>query len=199
MTIHYDKPIDRTLINILAPQKTDKGLNYSTLSYDNDSLLIQVKGVIEGKNTVKIKYNGEYVVDLIKNIQEEVSNKIFDNSEDFFNGKKFSLDKISSSLTNFTSISKNGELLIHYKGEPKTCIDYFGNPLSLENIKDTVCYFIFDIEKITYLKSVIIFDIELKGIKQCKIKEKKKVSFLEESLNEEDNFNPKSSDDLNFF
>lgn len=196
MILNYKKKLNQDLLSVEKPVKDDK-LHYSTVSYSGEPLSIQVRGVLEGKAKIKITNNTDKFLELLGDISGSISSIVHKNSEEFFNGKKFSLDKIKNSLFNIYKVEESGEIVVNSKGEDYVCMDYFENEIPFEEAKGTVCDVVLKISGLTYIRNSLVITSKISHVKQCKLKKDKKVVFLDQDSTikkKEEN-----TDDLDFF
>lgn len=196
MILNYKKPFDADLLTVEPPCKNDK-LHVSNILYAEEALSLQLRGLLVEKNKLKISQNdARKVLEFFQTIEKSISTFIYNQSENFFNGKKFSLEKIQTSIHKFYEISKNGEVYVKFRGDNYSCIDHYGKDISFDEVKETTCDIVVELKGITYIKSVSNIDVIIKGVKQGK---KKTVAF--DFLDTEPIVEKKEikTDDLDFF
>jgi len=210
MILTYKKNFDENVLNVLTPVKNDK-LHISSINYLEEPLIVQLKGNLQEKNSIKLLNDGKKNIEFLDKIQNSIVDIIHKNTQKFFNGKEFSIEKIQNAMSKLYVINKSGEYFLKFKETDNTSyFDCFNEPIELENLLGSNCDVALQLD-ITYIKSVINIDLTCKGIKECKKKETK-VIFLEPEPKEikktqdappqiwlEVEKTPEKTDDLDFF
>jgi hypothetical protein len=201
----YRSSLDLNSVKVDVPCKSKK-LYISNISYDNEKLSLQVKGVLEQDYVLKISNHTGAIVKLLESFEGGVADYIHKNTKDFFNGKTFSKEKISNSIDRSWELDSEENLNINcYEGEGNEykSFDFLNN--EIEDVKGCDVQVVLDIDSIVFIKQMFKIHYKIRHAKQMKPKTKTDGKFIETIPGKEvstelaEPIEPENSDHLDFF
>lgn len=166
-----DNPYKKLCKEATLEFKKDTFTHFIDMYYKNNPLVIQLpKTKIKNidNNKILIEINDEIITYLIKPLEEYIINSVHEHSEKWFNGKKFTMNKIMNSLVSpLTKDSTNSLKLTltkntMYFNRYKTMIHHDDIKLSNDDI-DIIC--LIKIANIQFLQNKFSYNMVLEQAK----------------------------------
>ena len=192
MVNSYKKSIDEEKIQVNPPVKNEHKQWVCNVSYDSSPFLIQSPRIRIIKETgtliFKVDSKKEFL-DYLSSVEDSISKNIYDNSERFFSGKKFSLEKITNSMSPSWDIDDVGFVYLQpsNKEEDLTsikCADMFNNEISYEKLQENVSV-ILHVESVLFTKKMFKVMYKIHRLKMTKFVESRSENPFEEDKIEE--------------
>jgi hypothetical protein len=166
-----DTPYKKICKEATLEFKKDTFTHFIDMYYKNNPLVIQLpKTKIKNldSNKILIEINEEMVTYLIKPLEEYIINTVHENSEKWFSGKKFTMNKIMNSLVSPLTKDTSNSLKLTltkntmYFNRYKTMIQYDDIKLSNDDI-DIIC--LVKIANIQFLQNKFSYNLVLEQAK----------------------------------
>jgi len=155
---------DPSNVQVKAPVKSKKRI-ISQITYLDNELGIQVKGELVSPFTVKVTSQIESTLKLIETIESGIVKDIHEHSEEFFNGKSFTREKIANSIVSPWENSNEG-LVIHCQDSDYTCSDYFNGDIPSTSLGGQGVNFVLILDSVEYKKSLFKVHCKIFYIRQ---------------------------------
>lgn len=170
----YRQPLDYDLFKVL-PSKKVENVNQCDITYNNVNLSIRTPRVKLQDNSIIFKtHNKQCFMDFITNLELNVVNYLYANSTDIFNGKKFSFEKIKTSITPSLIVSEDGSIasLEITELDNIKCFNPFGDEISRDEIGKYVSAKL-DITSIVFKKDLFKIIYQVSMVKMSKVEKNK--------------------------
>lgn len=156
-----NKPYKKIKTILVGDNRVTKSIYYIDIFYRNSPLYIQIpscklESVNEDDNLIYLLIDRKFYNDFIKVLENYIINNVYKNSETWFLGKVFTMNKIIKCFVSFVELLE-GDLLriyINYNRNLKI-YDTFKNEMSLDKIKE---YNIRDVVCILYIENLQFID-----------------------------------------
>lgn len=156
-----NKPYKKIKTILVGDNRVTKSIYYIDIFYRNSPLYIQIpscklESVNEDDNLICLLIDRKFYNDFIKVLENYIINNVYKNSETWFLGKVFTMNKIIKCFVSFVELLE-GDLLriyINYNRNLKI-YDTFKNEMSLDKIKE---YNIRDVVCILYIENLQFID-----------------------------------------
>ena len=174
VVLSFKDQIDPTKIILEKPVKSDGKWNIN-LKYSEAPLLFKTSRVRFNKESSVLMFNLQTkssFVHFLENLEGIVINKLHENSTSLFNGRKFSLEKIQSSLNRSWDITENGNVILNTSCKQNVvCTDMFGEKTYFENINNNVSAVLL-VKNISFTKNLFEIQFEISHLKMSRFEER---------------------------
>jgi hypothetical protein len=170
--MNYKRDFDYSLLNIApAVKNKESGEWVCDLSFEGKDFLVSTPRVKIQENSLVFKTENKKVfMDFIDKLEANVIQHLFDNSIKIFKGKKFSLEKIKSSLVPSILLSEDGRFacLETETTEDIRCFSPFGEEIARTDVQKYVTAHI-KVNSIVFLKELFHIRYSIVVLKMSKI------------------------------
>lgn len=186
-TLNYKSPLNQSLFELKESKKNkDTGEWECALLYNLSDLVFTTPKIKVQDNT--ILFNGgkkKQFSDFIENLESQIVEYLFQNSPKIFKGKKFTKERVKSSLVPSIYIDERGVSYIQTSfNENLEFYDFFLDKISKEKIEQDVIASV-HVKSIVFNKELFRIDYQLTKLKNSKVTVDKKVDFNVEQKREE--------------
>lgn len=182
------KPYKKIKTILVGDETVVKSIYYIDIFYDNYPLYIQIpscklESINKDDNIICLLIEQIFYDEFIKTLENYIINNVYKNSEKWFLGKVFTMNKIIKCFVSFVELLEGGLLrfYINYNRNLKI-YDTFKNEISLdklknEDIRDVVC--ILKIENLQFIDNMFTCNLVMEQMKVYKINKLNEYSIMD--------------------
>lgn len=188
MNISYKNPLNSSLIEIKESFKNkDTGEWECPFLYNSSELVVTTPKIKIEDNTILFDSNKrEAFVDFIEKLESSVVEHLSENSSKIFKGKKFTKERIKSSLVPSIYIDDEGVSYIQTSfNENLECFDFFLDRITKEELGEDVIAGV-HVKSIVFNKELFRIDYQLTRLKNYKVVSQKKIDFNTDQKQQEE-------------
>jgi hypothetical protein len=172
-----NKPYKKIKTILVGDERVTKSIYYIDILYKNAPLYIQIPScklelIDECDNMICLLTERIFYDSFIKDLENYIINNVYKNSETWFLGKVFTMNKLIKCFVSFVELLEGGliKIYINYNRNLKI-FDTFKNEMSLdkikrENIRDVVC--VLGIENLQFIDNMFTCNLVMEQMKVYK-------------------------------